>query len=551
MAARQPFLARRMGSPAPAPTPTPRPSRPSRPTPRRRPGRPPARPTPRRPAGPAPRPAPRPAPAPRPQLPRPLRPTPLPRVPRPLVPGPSPLGRGVARKLLRGLAPRLVPGLGWALLAWDAYELYQWWTQEREDYSLAAGGWHKCCSIPTTEEINARNGPFSVSAGTAPFPNCQGIGLCGTIGQVPSGPWPGDIPSFGPFTTGSSYRSQALYIGFLNPAGTRMTYVEGYKRTVKRQGVVNPDVPTEWPSLPVIVHWPTPPTELPYPYPYSEPPPIVRRRPEPEPAPEPAPAPEVPPGGQPGVGWSPTDPGGMPVPVIHPIQPPPPGDVEKKKRIKPGVSPAWWGFLARTGGSFMEVDDYVSAIYRALPWKLRRWRGRDGVWRDRAANTADRLKVLYDNLGELSIQDAVINLIKNEGNDRAWGYVGNKLKTRARELGDAGLWSGLRGPGAGTPLNKDQWDAQKARTQEEWRQRIARGEYHNWYSTRSYNPQTNRWERQMHQRPVTAIPWYRQESHYPRRVPLTGADGAYTVERPRYYYAERPSRRAISRRRLT
>ena len=197
----------------------------------------------------------------------------------------------------------------------------------------------------------------------------------------------------------------------------------------------------------------------------------------------------------------------------------------------------------------MEVDDYVSAIYRALPWRLRRWRGRDGVWRDRGANTADRLQILYDNLGQLSIQGAIRNLVENEASDRAWGAVGNSLKRRARELGDAGLWNGLRGPGAGTPLNKDQWDAQKARTQEEWRQRIARGEYHNWYSTRSYNPQTNRWERHLHQRPVTAIPWYRQESRYPRRVPLTGADGAYTVERPRYYYAEHPSRRALPRRR--
>lgn len=130
MATRQRFLARRMGAPAPKPAPTPRPARPSRPTPRRRPGRPPARPTPRRPAGPAPRPAPRPAPKPRPTLPRPLRPAPLPRVPRPFVPGPSPLGRGAARRLLRGLAPRLIPGLGLALLAWDAYEFYQWWMQK-------------------------------------------------------------------------------------------------------------------------------------------------------------------------------------------------------------------------------------------------------------------------------------------------------------------------------------------------------------------------------------------------------------------------------------
>ena len=196
----------------------------------------------------------------------------------------------------------------------------------------------------------------------------------------------------------------------------------------------------------------------------------------------------------------------------------------------------------------MELDDYVSAIYKALPWKLRRWRGSDGVWRDRDANTKDRLERLYNHLGALSVQDAVKNLVENEASDRAWGAVGNALKGRAKELGDEGLWSGLRGPGSSTPLNKDVWDAYKADQRARWRKMVQNGEYHNWYRVREYNPETNRWEYKLKQRPTIQIPWYRKESFYPGERALTGADGAYTVPRPRYYYAENRLPRPLIRR---
>lgn len=523
MAARQPFLARRGGQPAPAPRPSPRP-KPSRPNPRRKPGRP-ARPSPRRPATPAPRPAPRPGvPGPRPSgplFPRPPRPTRPFAVPRPLVPGPSPLGRGAARRLLRGLAPRLIPGLGLALLAWDAYELYQWWTQKTpsipamppQGYTLVSD----CADISGPKLVYSR---FTRPCGSRTSQK-------NTPAEDPWGPWPS--MHLWRLTRPGDFGYQ--------PSG-RVGVTERWDRNpVGPYAAPEPEVPG--------VEIPTLPTELPYPFPYADPPPLVRPRPEPAPAAPPPPPPPPPPGGAPAIEWSP---GGAPAPAIHVYRPPKGPEREKKKRLKPKMVPAWWDFLKGVGGSFMELDDYVAAIYKALPWKIRRWRGSDGVWRDRDANTKDRLERLYSALGELSINDAIMNLVKNEASDRAWGSVGNALKGRARELGDQGLWNGLRGPGASTPLNKDQWDAQKAAEQERWRRMLANGEYHNWYRVREYNPETNRWEYVLKQRPVMRIPWYRQESLYPGRRRLTGGDDAYSVPRPRYYYAERRLPRPLIRR---
>lgn len=526
MATRQRFLARRMGAPAPKPAPTPRPARPSRPTPRRRPGRPPARPTPRRPAGPAPRPAPRPGvPGPRPSgplFPRPVRPSRPFGVPRPLVPGPSPLGRGAARRLLRGLAPRLIPGLGLALLAWDAYELYQWWMQKTgpipakppQGYTLVSD----CADISGQKLVYSR---FSRPCGSR-------TSLKNTPAEDPWGPWPS--MHLWRLTLPGDFGYQ--------PSG-RVGVTERWDRNpVGPYGPPEPEVPG--------FEIPTVPTELPYPYPYSEPPPVGRPRPEPEPAPAPGPLPSLPPGYIPALEWSPSEPGVAPVP--HKIAAPTSREREKKKRLKPGTIPAWYKFLAKFGGSFMEIDDNVAAIYKGLPWRLRRWRGRDGVWRDRDHNTKARLERLYSSLGELNVQTAVKELIKQEASDRAWGAVGNALKQRARELGDAGLWSGLRGPGAGTPLNKSQWEAQKRLKQQEWERKLANGEYHNWYRVKEYNPDTNRWEIKLKQRPVVRIPWYRKESFYPRTRRLTGGEGAFTVKAPRYYYAEQRLPRPLIRR---
>ena len=58
-------------------------------------------------------------------------------------------------------------------------------------------------------------------------------------------------------------------------------------------------------------------------------------------------------------------------------------------------------------GSYTEVDDTVAALYKGLPWKLRRWRGRDGVWRDRDITSVDRAKRLYQLLGQLDVQKGV------------------------------------------------------------------------------------------------------------------------------------------------
>jgi len=108
-------------------------------------------------------------------------------------------------------------------------------------------------------------------------------------------------------------------------------------------------------------------------------------------------------------------------------------DREKKKRLRTSVAYGWLKVLEGKLGKYTELDDTVAAIYKGLPWQVRRWRGRDGVWRDRDPSTRTRLSRLYDEIGRLDIEKAVIEVIKNEVTDRAIGAVGNRLKKFAGE----------------------------------------------------------------------------------------------------------------------
>ena len=95
----------------------------------------------------------------------------------------------------------------------------------------------------------------------------------------------------------------------------------------------------------------------------------------------------------------------------------------------------------------------VAAIYRALPWQLRRWRGRDGVWRERDITTKDRMERIYSSIGSLSVKKAVDNLIQDYLTDMAFGKVGNQMKKNVRKLADEGLHVSTQGLG-GNRYNK-------------------------------------------------------------------------------------------------
>ena len=53
----------------------------------------------------------------------------------------------------RAIVPRLLPGLGWALLAWDLYDLWRWWMQQGQQSNHASSG--DCAADPNNGKPHA------------------------------------------------------------------------------------------------------------------------------------------------------------------------------------------------------------------------------------------------------------------------------------------------------------------------------------------------------------------------------------------------------------
>lgn len=473
---------------------------------------------------------------------------------------PYPLKKPLPYGVLRPLRPftRLLPVIGWAI---TAYEIYDFW----QSYQAQLGPGGIDFSGLGEELCQTGDGPFeayreqtfavsSLATWNPPSP------LCGTSAQVPTGPIDA-IPAFGPFTTSSCFRIRRIYIGPYSSGGTRMSYHRGFQQIVRRVGCVTepgtilpPSFP-EWEPIELPSEVPTIALpELPYPYPFAPEFPRVNPVPDLPVFPDEMPDADEDPVDDLGNPWPPGNPTTIPsvdlngdgtiTPGTHDRVPPNDPDREKKKRPSAPVGGAWSDFLKRKVGSYMEYDDMIAALYQGLNWKVRRWRGRDGIWRDRHITSSDRAAAIARHLDTYSIEDGLKALIWNETVDRVFGAVGQAFKRRTQELGREGLWSN---PSLGvqsrisTPFTNSEWEAQKKLMRDEF-QRKYKPKY---YWVRYYNAQTRRWHKQRRVRPVTQIPWYRQSSLYPRFRRLTGGPNAYRAPYGATYYAPTASPRSI------
>lgn len=437
---------------------------------------------------------------------------------------------------LRPLLPflRLHPLIGFGLLAWQAYDLYQWW-QEMQAADAKWSTRRKCIDDNPLRQKHWRwaryDGCFSYQ--------------------------PGSINSIPPRPTGVNGEWLQMWQQAgtdENPSTTRFDTVEQWRYG---NNIPVGTIPRPLPvfTLPSVN---LPPDELPYPYPYAPPqlpitPPLTRPQEEGQPSQQPqarpAPRPVRPPGlvaPIPAIEWRPGTPA---ISGYHERRPPTEREREKKKRLKPGTSAAWLSFMDRTIGAYTEVDDVVSALYKGLPWKLRRWRGRDGVWRDRDIRSDTRAKRLYELLGSLDVQKGIEEIIKNQLSDAAFGAVGNRLKNRARELGDEGLWGGNTGFQQGGANRSDTWEEAYQKLKKEQAGRVKYRQY-----TVREQQADGTWRYVKKQRPVTQIPWYQQQSRYNRMArpgmsewwELTAAEKAARKKTVRgYYYAPTPSDRPL------
>lgn len=527
MASRPAFLSGQRGSPVKKPDPRLPDKRPERKPDRRTPGRKnPDRP---RRKEPLPRKRPRPDKKPRidptpdkPPRKKPLFPVkpkpkvrPFSRLPVPLTKVPvQPMKKWLMKRLLKLAAAGLIPPIGLALTLWELYDLYRWYMEyQTPDYGNP---------VVCTPRDGAMY-PFEDFRYLAIVPNCN-VGLS----AVGNASWSGQ-----PYVTWWQGRNHPF-------GGQRWVPVETYP--LPAEGPIDDDRPLD----PKIRPLPLRP-ELPYPYPLSDDPLPYTPFPLDRPLPEPRNDPDLPNPWEPLPEWPVPD---VDVPSIdltpgedltdgkHERRPPEPPEREKKKRLGKSKSDRWLWVLNNIVGTFTEIDDTVSAIYKGLPWKYRRWKGKDGVWRDRDANTALRLERLYKLVGKIDIDVAVDEIIKNEMTDKAFGKVGNRLKKKTRELADDGLWGSFQGLGRNPNRFNKSWEEvyKKLKTDAAKRER-EKG--HNWYYSKSYDRETNRWVGVWKQRPMTQIPWYRQRSNFDRTRHLTGQDTGYKTKVPRYFYSPR------------
>lgn len=425
---------------------------------------------------------------------------------------------------LRPLRPflRLHPALALPFLAWDAYEMYQLLKRQYLLTGYRRDPYYDC------------DKPFRSFYMLSKFNR-----PCGSFVSNPSASWNGQPPY--------PYR---LYEWWTRDSPS---FAIGRKLSWERDHSLGPVTYTP-PREDFVI--PPDPLEMPYPYPFAPAPhpvnppltrpgqePGVSPQPQPQPQPRPAPRPVPVPVGAiapiPSINYRP---GERPEAGYHEQRPPTEHEVEKKKRLKPGTSVAWLQFMNQAVGSYTEMDDTIAALYKGLPWHLRRWRGRDGVWRDRDIRSDTRAKRLFELLGQLDVEKAIEEVIKQQLTDAAFGTVGNKLKQKAKDLGDEGLWAGNTGFQTGGAKRHETWEEAYEKLRKEGAEKV---------KTRQYTvkirvgPGLYRYETRT--RPVTQIPWFKQQSLYPRMArpgmaewwTLTAAEKAARKKNVKaYYYAK-------------
>lgn len=288
----------------------------------------------------------------------------------------------------------------------------------------------------------------------------------------------------------------------------------------------HPDViPPKWPIWP----FPTPPPfPVPPPNPNPKPNPFPQPRPDenpdpstpnpnPVPIPNPTPLPEpAPVRGRRRRGRRDRYPHGMipvteveagenlaphPYPEWHKNEPPEKGTKERKRRVPQDKLYNFGQGLMKTFGKFTESDDFIRAVYKALPWQVRRWRGRDGIWRDRHWNSKDRLGAIWQYNHMINIAEAINNIMIDQANDSVVGKYG---QMQAEQYGKVGM--GLTGAHQGERQKQQLWDD----VEKKWKrsQPMPVREFKRWVKSPN-----GKWRLITDHRPATTIPWLRTKNN--------------------------------------
>lgn len=368
-----------------------------------------------------------------------------------------PFGRyvppGVAGAVVRGGLGRLVPYIGWGLLAWDVLQWIKGTTPNREPdywgYQLVVPP-GRCPKEPAAKWFSDRQA----------FPTCgdKYVVLNSLAGFVVPRPpnfsvwWQTpqrylDIPGFG-YWSGYERWERVVENG---PAQNW-----SQPQPSPRPNYITPPAYAPKPNIPNSNPVPDAnPNGQPHPVfdPYTPNPPLRPEEPVPQPIPwsvipyvsnpgnwpqyreggnygVPAPTytsppweividipvspggPGTNPGGSPDPGTNP-NPGGQPVTPVRtnprhiPRSRPPRGDKEKKTRAK---NAAVLGFIGGSLGALSEANDVIDALYEALPREYQS-----------GGNFVDRAHDVLEHFDHIDAAQAIQNLVLNELEDRAIG----------------------------------------------------------------------------------------------------------------------------------
>lgn len=347
-------------------------------------------------------------------------------------------------------AYRALPYVGWGLLGW---ELYNWWRSipgQPAGYDMT--GWTQVCKNDWVPNPACAAGPYT-GAGVGWATPAVNTPQCATALQVFQVAYGSTLP-----TT----MRRTFYFGPIQPlnnCSSRYHIQEHWTRPdLAPPPVWKPEVlpipapgfmpdPMPWPGLfpdDLPIHQPV---LTPRPLPYRD---IPKAEPKPQPSPKPLPA--VRPSERPSLDVTP---GRPPAPRPHEVRPPRKDEKERKGKLRPGQAARWMRALDGMINKYTEMDDVVSAVYKALPWEVRCWKGRDGVWRDRDHLTHLRAQRIAQYADQLSIGSIVENLIENQVEDLVGGVIG-ELGKRAINAND--YYRGLEGLQSGQRFTRDTWD---------------------------------------------------------------------------------------------
>lgn len=171
-----------------------------------------------------------------------------------------------------------------------------------------------------------------------------------------------------------------------------------------------------------------PPANWPDPWPGYDP----VANPVPEPMPQPLPEPI--PGLGPNFGVNPRGVGAVsysPLTGARPVASAgarPPGKHTKER--KAGLPP-WASFVWRAAGHITEAVDTIDAVYEALPKsrKIAEYKKRG-----RQPNPFEKLRIIYDNIGEVNMGDVVTNIISENIEDTVYGKAGQALTNAGKNM---------------------------------------------------------------------------------------------------------------------